>query len=278
MELCRLRIDNLTKPLNSLHSFEHIADKLAGISGNARPRKSDMKKTLVLISHASDSLDKNIDNVVRIFADHVSAELVTFDLPRVECENGNLSQKAIETCICAGICLANTLTGSGTKILGIGVTKTGSDLSQLINSADSIDRDVAGICSILAHHPSGPQIAVLVGLILGAAAGKALIILDGPETALAGYLASRLSPLSKEYLIGSHAPFNLDHQRILGFMNLPTYLHLDLQDSCGIGALLGMSLINASFHILSDMKTFGEADVAVAQDGPGALRQDIRIR
>ena len=278
MEACRLRVDNLTKPLNSLHSFEHIAAKLAGVSGNARPDKTEMKKTLVLTSRGVGSCDKSIDQVVQIFADHVSAEIVTFDLTHAEFDSNNTSQNEIETCVNTGICFAQALIGSGTKILGIGVKNTSSDLAHLINVVGDMDRNDLEIHSILAHHNDGPLIAALVGLVLGAAAEKALIVLDGPESALAAYLAYRLAPLSKDYLIGSHAPYNIEHQKILSIMNLPTYLQLDLQDSCGIGALLGMSLINASFHVLKDMKTFGEADVAVAQDGPGALRQDSRVR
>jgi nicotinate-nucleotide--dimethylbenzimidazole phosphoribosyltransferase len=37
-------------------------------------------------------------------------------------------------------------------------------------------------------------------------------------------------------------------------------------------------LINASLHVLNDMKTFGEAEVAVAQDGLGAMRQSKDVK
>jgi len=38
-------------------------------------------------------------------------------------------------------------------------------------------------------------------------------------------------------------------------------------------AALGLKLVDASLHMLNDMKTFSEAQVAVATDGPGAGRQ-----
>ena len=41
---------------------------------------------------------------------------------------------------------------------------------------------------------------------------------------------------------------------------------------------MGMSIIKASLHVLNDMKTFGEAEVAVAQDGPGALKQTKDVK
>ena len=44
------------------------------------------------------------------------------------------------------------------------------------------------------------------------------------------------------------------------------------------GAVLGISLIHAALHVLNDMKTFGEAAVSVAEDGPGALVQDPSVK
>ena len=40
-----------------------------------------------------------------------------------------------------------------------------------------------------------------------------------------------------------------------------------------IAEKIGLILIDASLHMLNDMKTFAEAAVAVANDGPGAGRQ-----
>ena len=41
----------------------------------------------------------------------------------------------------------------------------------------------------------------------------------------------------------------------------------------GCIASLGIRLVDAALHVLNDMKTFAEASVAVADDGPGASRQ-----
>lgn len=38
MEKCQIRLDNLTKPLNSLYYFELIA-KIAGLTSNPKPAK-----------------------------------------------------------------------------------------------------------------------------------------------------------------------------------------------------------------------------------------------
>ena len=41
----------------------------------------------------------------------------------------------------------------------------------------------------------------------------------------------------------------------------------------GCIACLGLKIVDAALHMLNDMKTFAEARVAVADDGPGAGRQ-----
>ena len=43
-----------------------------------------------------------------------------------------------------------------------------------------------------------------------------------------------------------------------------------------LGSTMGLSVLDAGMHMLNDMKTFGEASVNVAVDGPGSERQDGR--
>ena len=124
----------------------------------------------------------------------------------------------------------------------------------------------------------GLEIAGLAGVILGAAAGRTAVVLDSLVTSAAALIAFKLSPEIKEYLIGSHYSTEPAHRAALELMEIPAYLHLDINLGQGTGACLGMSLIKASLHVLNDMKTFGEAEVAVAQDGPGALKQDKSVR
>ena len=82
----------------------------------------------------------------------------------------------------------------------------------------------------------------------------------------------------KEYLLASHYDKNDIHKKILEEINIPSYLFLEMNCDDGTGAAMGMSLIDASLHVLNDMKTFGEAEVAIAQDGPGALKQSKAIK
>ena len=53
----------------------------------------------------------------------------------------------------------------------------------------------------------------------------------------------------------------------------PALLQTEASLPGGIIACLGFGLVEASLHMLNDMRTFAEARVAVADDGPGAGRQ-----
>ena len=47
----------------------------------------------------------------------------------------------------------------------------------------------------------------------------------------------------------------------------------EIDAPAGIGGLLGLEIVRAALHVINDMKTFSEANVAVAIDGAGAGRQ-----
>jgi len=99
------------------------------------------------------------------------------------------------------------------------------------------------------------------------------VVLDGLATSAAALIAVKMAPLARQYLVASHFAVEPAHKVALDLIQIPGYLHLDMHLGEGIGGALGMSLINASLHVVNDMKTFGEAEVATAEDGPGTLKQ-----
>ena len=92
------------------------------------------------------------------------------------------------------------------------------------------------------------------------------------------WAVSQMAPLVRDRLVGSHFSAEPQQAEILELANLPAYLYLGMNVGEGVGAVLGISLIHAALHVLNDMKTFGEAAVSVAEDGPGALVQDQSVK
>lgn len=279
MEKCQLRLDNLTKPLGSLNYFEELVRKIAGITRNPRPRV--LPKSLIIM--AGSKGEAEMRTAVNVFASHVSAAVVKVDIGTAvrasESHNSKIT-KAIE----AGIKAAHKETNKGVRVLGLGDMGANSIAAgTAIVEHYTAKAESAGSLSIKDHidilsQADSYEIAGLVGVILGAASGGAAVVLDGLATSAAALVAVHIVPDVREYLVGSHFSVEPAHRTALDSLGIKAYLHLDIEAGDGTGAALGISLINASLHVLNDMKTFGDAEVAVAQDGPGASRQSKDVK
>ena len=108
----------------------------------------------------------------------------------------------------------------------------------------------------------GLEIGGLAGLILGAAASRVPVVLDGFIAGAAALIAVGLQPLCREYLIAAHRSVEPGHRAILDHLGLTPLLDLDLRLGEGTGACLGMDLVCAAIKVYTEMATFEEAGVA----------------
>lgn len=265
MEKCQARLDNLTKPLGSLHAFEHLARKMSGITGNPRPGLLSPRIVLVNGSHRTKGM-------LDVFAGHVLAEIDEFEVGDGFYPDAMGLMQIVER----GTEISLSATRAGSRVIGIGMvgTLTPSIVSEIQSWYCKGDEEPLDILTRM----ESPELAGMVGVILGAASGGAAVVLDDLSTSTAALVAVRMIPQVKEYLVGSHFAAERHHAEGLKLMNLPAYLYLGMNVGEGVGAALGISLIQASIHVLNDMKTFGEAEVHVAEDGPGALVQSPDVR
>lgn len=170
---------------------------------------------------------------------------------------GNTTPSAAITAAMTGRPVAD-VTGCGTGIdessrrHKIAVIERALDLHRP-NPADALD--------VLAK-VGGLEIAGLAGLILGAAAARVPVVLDGFIAGAAALIAVRLQPLCREYLIASHRSVEQGHRVVLDHLRLQPLLDLDLRLGEGTGACLGMDLVCAAIKIYTEMATFDEAGVS----------------
>ena len=85
--------------------------------------------------------------------------------------------------------------------------------------------------------------------------------------------AATIEPLVKEYIFPSAAYEEPIHKEQCRFLGIKPCLHYNLQIDEALGSTMGLSIIDASMHMLNDMKTFVEAEVKAAEDGAGKGRQ-----
>jgi nicotinate-nucleotide--dimethylbenzimidazole phosphoribosyltransferase len=112
----------------------------------------------------------------------------------------------------------------------------------------------------------GLEIGGLAGCILGAAASKVPVVIDGFISGAAALLAAQLQPAVVNYLFASHLSVEPGHRLVLERLALRSMLQLDMRLGEGTGAALGMHILDLSAKILSEMATFSEAGVSEAEE------------
>jgi nicotinate-nucleotide--dimethylbenzimidazole phosphoribosyltransferase len=110
----------------------------------------------------------------------------------------------------------------------------------------------------------GYELAVLAGVCLGAAAGSAVVLLDGFVTSAAALVAVRIAPGLEDWLVAAHRSPEPGHALILTQLGLRPLLDLGLRLGEGSGAALALPLVHSALALLSEMATFAEAGVSNA--------------
>ncbi len=108
----------------------------------------------------------------------------------------------------------------------------------------------------------GFEIGGLAGVILGGAAHRIPVVLDGFIAAAAALLAVRLAPEARAFLIAGHRSAEPGHGIALKALGLDPLLDLKLRLGEGTGAVLAMPLVEAAARLLDEMATFEEAGVS----------------
>jgi len=108
----------------------------------------------------------------------------------------------------------------------------------------------------------GFEIGAIAGLILGAAARRIPVVVDGFISGAGAMIATRLEPACRDYLFFSHLSRERGHRRILEFFDARPILDLDMCLGEGTGAAIAMDVITAAVRIYNDMATFESAAVS----------------
>jgi len=110
----------------------------------------------------------------------------------------------------------------------------------------------------------GLEIAGLVGVVLGAAARRIPVVIDGFIATAAALVATELCQAARSYLIAAHRSVEIGHHAALERMELEPLFALDLRLGEGTGAALALPLLDAALALLDEMATFEEAGIAGA--------------
>jgi nicotinate-nucleotide--dimethylbenzimidazole phosphoribosyltransferase len=111
----------------------------------------------------------------------------------------------------------------------------------------------------------GLEIAAIAGMVLGAAAQRIAVVIDGFICTAGAAVACALAPDARSAMFAGHLSEEPGHCILLERMKLKPLLQLDMRLGEGTGAVLAFNLIEASVHIYNEMATFESAGVSKAE-------------
>jgi nicotinate-nucleotide--dimethylbenzimidazole phosphoribosyltransferase len=144
---------------------------------------------------------------------------------------------------------------------------TGVDDATLTHKITVVERALAR------HHPDpadpvgvlaavgGLEHAALAGYLLGAAAARIPVVLDGVIACSAALVARALAPDSVAAMIAGHRSAEPGASAALGALGLVPLVDLDLRLGEGSGAALALPLVQSAARVLRDVATFDAAGV-----------------
>ena len=159
---------------------------------------------------------------------------------------------------------------TGIPVVEVTGRGTGIDDEQLahkvavIEKALAVNRPEPSDGLDLLSKVGGFEIGAIAGVILGAAANRIPVVVDGFISTAGALIAAALAPLASGYMIAAHASVEIGHRAALERLRLTPCLDFDLRLGEGTGAALVISVVEAACKILDEMATFESAGVSGA--------------
>jgi nicotinate-nucleotide--dimethylbenzimidazole phosphoribosyltransferase len=115
----------------------------------------------------------------------------------------------------------------------------------------------------------GFEIAGIAGFILGSAAARTPVVIDGVISGAGALIAHRLSPAAGDYMFLSHRSQEPAHEVVFDQIKQEALFDFGMRLGEGTGAIIGMSLLEAAVKIYSEMATFENAGVSNKSNDKG---------
>jgi nicotinate-nucleotide--dimethylbenzimidazole phosphoribosyltransferase len=161
---------------------------------------------------------------------------------------------------------------TGTDPVEVTGRGTGVDDATWAHKVDVVRRaldrhrpDPADPVSVLAA-VGGLEHAALTGYLLGAAALRVPVLLDGVIAGAAALVAAALCPDAVHYMVAGHRSTEPGASRALAALGLRPVLDLDLRLGEGSGAALALPVVQAAARVLRDVATFDSAGVSGSKE------------
>ncbi|MFI7248950.1 nicotinate-nucleotide--dimethylbenzimidazole phosphoribosyltransferase [Micromonospora chalcea] len=237
-------------PIPGAESADPAGPRL--VSANVRPGTRDMTVTAAL---TRDEARTAVETGIRVAGELIDAGagiLLTGDMGI-----GNTTPSATLIAAFSGVD-AEAATGRGTGV-----------------DDETYARKVAVVRAALARHEPDPadplgvlaavgglEHAALTGLILGAAARRVPVLLDGVIAVSAAVAAAAFAPDAVGAMVAGHRSAEPGATAALRHLGLEPLIDLGLRLGEGTGALLALPVVTGAVRVLHEVATFDSAGVA----------------
>ena len=150
-----------------------------------------------------------------------------------------------------------TVTGRGGGITDGAFLKKKQVISQAIALNRPDPKDPVDVLSKV----GGFDLAAMCGAFLGGAASHRPMVIDGFISVVAALCAVRLCPMVRDYLVPSHASYEIGYKLAMEELGLQPIFLLNMRLGEGSGCPLAFQVLSAACAILNDMATFDQAGI-----------------
>ncbi|SNS65864.1 nicotinate-nucleotide-dimethylbenzimidazole phosphoribosyltransferase [Geodermatophilus pulveris] len=218
-----------------------------------RPGTADLAVgPAMTVAEARQAVEVGIEVATALAADHGC--LVTGDMGIA-----NTTASAALVCAFTGAAAA-AATGRGT---GVDDPTLARKVAVVARAAARVPERPATPEAALAAlaEVGGLEHAALAGFVLGSAAARVPVLLDGVIAGSAALVAAALCPAALEHALAGHTSAEPGHALALRALGLRPLLGLDLRLGEGTGALLALPLVASAARALREVATFDSAGV-----------------
>jgi nicotinate-nucleotide--dimethylbenzimidazole phosphoribosyltransferase len=137
--------------------------------------------------------------------------------------------------------------------IGVGAGHDGAGLARKIAAIErAAARSAASAPFDVLAQFGGLEIAMMAGLVLGGAARRRVVIVDGFISSVAALAAIRIAPAARDYCVFSHASAERGHEALLAAVEAQPLLSLSMRLGEGSGAVLTAPLLRAAARMASE--------------------------
>ncbi|MBS9776132.1 MAG: nicotinate-nucleotide--dimethylbenzimidazole phosphoribosyltransferase [Fusobacterium sp.] len=143
------------------------------------------------------------------------------------------------------------IVGRGGGLSDEGLNKKKKIIIEACEKYDTFSMDIIDMISAV----GGLDIACMVGMYIGCALNKKIILVDGFISGVAALLACKLNPKIQNYLIFTHRSEEKGFDIILDLLKEKVFLEMNMKLGEGTGAVFAYTFIDNAIDMLNTMKS-----------------------